>query len=126
MKVINVDDIKGTDREVHCPFGGFVSNRILLESDKMGYTLTKTEVPKGDWQHWHYKNHLETCYCIQGKGILYNKKTKESFNISPGIVYALDKNDHHKFKAIEDVVLICVFNPPLEGHEVHRYDGSYE
>ena len=43
----------------------------------------------------------------------------------PGIVYVLDKYDDHEFKAFTDVVLICVFSPPLKGSETHQPDGSY-
>ncbi|MBL6431897.1 MAG: ectoine synthase, partial [Alphaproteobacteria bacterium] len=25
----------------------------------------------------------------------------------------------------EDMILACVFNPPVTGNEVHREDGSY-
>ena len=125
MKIINVADIKNTEREVKCPKGGFISNRLLLESDNMGYTMTKTVIPPNGKQFWHYKNHLESCYCIAGKGILTNKKTGEEFEIVPDVVYVLDHNDPHYFEAIEEVVLICVFNPPLKGAEVHSDDGSY-
>ena len=125
MKIVNVKDLAGTERQVFCPKGGFISNRVLLESDGMGYSMTKTEIPKGEWQHWHYKNHLETCYCIKGKGYLENLENGDRFEISPDIVYVLDKHDNHKFKAEEDTVLICVFNPPLKGAEVHQPDGAY-
>lgn len=126
MKVIRFDQIEGTDREVHCPKGGFVSYRYLLEKDGLGFTMTKTLIPKGEQQFWHYKNHLEACFCVSGKGFLNHAETKEGFLIVPGVVYALDKNDPHYFKAVEDTVLICVFNPPLVGCEVHKEDGSYE
>lgn len=124
MKVINADSLP-EERVVNCPKGGFVSNRILLASDGLGYGLTKTEVPKGKKQRWHYKNHLETCYCISGSGILQNEETGEEFEIYPGMVYVLDNHEAHTFQAIEDVVLICVFNPPLKGDEVHDSEGSY-
>lgn len=126
MKIVDVEHLKGTERVVNCPNGGFVSNRILLESDGMGYSLTKTEIPKGDWQHWHYKNHLETCYCVSGRGNLYDRGEGTTHDIYPGVTYVLDKHDDHDFMALEDTVLICVFNPPLKGKEVHRDDGSYE
>lgn len=126
MKVINVIDLFDTDREVDCPKGGFKSLRFLLESDGMGYTLTKTYIPKGPPQFWHYKNHLETCFCIKGVGILKNLTDGKEYEIRPGIAYALDKNDPHTFHALEDTQLICVFNPPLTGREVHREDGSYD
>lgn len=125
MKVIRLNEIIGSERQVKCPNGGFISNRFLLESDGMGYSITKTIVPRGEPQHWHYKHHFESCYCIKGKGILTNLETGKSFIIQPDTVYVLDKNDDHTFEAIETTELICVFNPPLMGREVHQEDGSY-
>jgi L-ectoine synthase len=115
-----------TEREVKCPRGGFVSLRALLAKDGMGFSLHKTIVPVGPPQHWHYKHHLEACYCIAGRGILTNYKTGEAFTIEPDSVYVLDKHDEHSFQALEEVVLISVFNPPVTGTEVHGEDGSYE
>ena len=125
MKIVKLCDIVGTEREVHCPKGGFVSNRFLLQSDGMGFGLHKTVIPENRTERWHYKNHLEACYCVSGRGIIINNATKESFNIEPDTMYALDKNDDHTFMSIDQVVLLCVFNPPLTGLEVHRQDGSY-
>lgn len=124
MKVINTNDLP-QERIVSCPKGGFVSNRILLMSDNMGYTMTKTVIPVNGRQFWHYKNHFESCYCVSGKGILTNAITNETFEIKPDVTYVLDKNDPHYFEALEEVTLICVFNPPLTGQEVHQEDGSY-
>lgn len=124
MKIINTSELN-IDRIVQCPKGGFTSNRILLESDGMGYALTKTIINPGQRHFWHYKNHLESCYCVSGKGILTNATTNESFDICADVTYALDNHDPHYFEAIEPVTLICVFNPPLKGKEVHQEDGSY-
>ncbi len=125
MKIVDVTKLHCTEREVDCPKGGFKSMRLLLEQDGMGYTLTKTYVPKGEPQFWHYKNHLETCFCIKGRGILKNLTTGEEHIIFPDMAYVLDKNDPHTFQALQDTELICVFNPPLSGREVHKEDGSY-
>ena len=125
MKVVNANSLIGTDREVDCPKGGFKSLRFLLESDGMGYTLTKTLVPKGPPQKWHYKNHLETCYCVSGVGTLTNLESGLTYPVVPGDAYILDHHEEHTFQALTDVVLICVFNPPLKGREVHKEDGSY-
>lgn len=126
MKVTDVAHLFGTDREVNCPKGGFKSMRVLLQSDKMGYTVTKTFIPKGPPQFWCYKNHLETCYCIKGGGVLKNLTDGKEYAIFPDVVYVLDNHDPHTFQALQDTELICVFNPPLAGREVHREDGSYE
>ena len=123
MKIIKTTELDSS-RVVKCPKGGFVSNRILLASDNMGFGLTKTVIPSGEKQYWHYKNHLEACYCISGDAEIEDKDGNV-FPIKPDTTYALDKNDPHFFTAIEDTVLLCVFNPPLQGAEVHDEDGSY-
>lgn len=123
MKVINIIDLS-KDRKVE--FHAGISNRILLEKDGMGYTMTKTVIqPSAGKVFQHYKNHLETCYCISGKATLTNAETGEEFNIGPDVTYVLDKNDPHYFEAHEETILICTFNPPLTGHEIHQEDGSY-
>jgi len=124
MKIVDINKLD-TDRIVQCPKGGFTSNRILLDSDEMGYTMTKTVIPPNGKQFWHYKKHLESCYCVSGKAELTNADTGEVFEIKPDVTYVLDNNDPHYFEAFEEVVLICVFNPPLSGKEVHQEDGSY-
>lgn len=125
MKVIKTGDLEN-NRVVECPNGGFTSNRILLENDGMGYGMTKTVIPPNGKQFWHYKNHLESCYCVSGRGELINTINGETFEIAPDTTYVLDNHEPHTFEAFEEVTLICVFNPPLVGHEVHQEDGSYE
>lgn len=124
MKVIRTAELEKS-RVVECPNGGFVSNRILLESDGMGYGMTKTVVPVGERQFWHYKKHLESCYCVSGKGLLTNAETGQYWAVEADTTYVLDHHDPHYFEALEEVTLICVFNPPLAGSEVHQEDGSY-
>ena len=125
MKVIRTKELDSS-RVVNCPKGGFVSNRILLLEDGMGYTMTKTIVPVGERQFWHYKNHLESCYCISGKGLLTNAATGQYWAIEPDTTYVLDNHEPHYFEALEEVTLICVFNPPLTGQELHNEEGVYE
>lgn len=122
MKIIDTNKMDPS-REV--VFHAGVSNRILLKSDGMGYTMTRTVVHGGTKVFQHYKNHLETCYCESGDAVLTNAATNETHRITPGVVYVLDKHDPHYFEAYEDTVLICVFNPPLVGAEIHDADGSY-
>lgn len=125
MKVINSSELE-PNRVVKCPFGGFTSHRILLESDGMGYTMTKTVIPPGRVNRWHYTKHLESCYCVAGNGTLVEESTGDEFQIRPDTTYVLDNHDAHTFEAREEVTLICVFNPPLTGGEVHQEDGSYD
>jgi len=126
MKILTLDDIKNTEREVRCPKGGFVSYRFLLKKDNMGFSMHKTIIPKGDEQHWNYKNHLEACYCVCGKGILTDLKSGKKYSIVEDVVYVLDDYDDHLFLALEDVILICIFTPPIVGNEVHDENGVYK
>lgn len=122
MKII---DSFNLDNERIVKGDGFISNRVLLESDNVGFSLTRTVIPVGKKKFWHYKNHYESNTCIAGHGWVENAITKEKFEIKPGITYVLDNHDPHYFEADEEVTLICVFNPPLKGREVHNEDGSY-
>lgn len=124
MKIIKIKDIENTDRSV---FGnGFNSQRLLLESDKMGFSFFKTIIPKGGPYTWHYKHHLEACYCLSGKGVIKDVLKDIIYEIEPETMYVLNDNDLHTFEAIEDVVLISVFNPPLSGNEIHDENHSYK
>lgn len=123
MKVINYKNLPDS-RKVN--FHAGVSNRIILASDNMGFSLTRTVIqPEAGKVFQHYKNHHESCTCIAGYGILTCAKTGKEYGITPGVTYVLDEHDPHYFQAIEETVLICVFNPPLVGTEKHRQDGSY-
>lgn len=111
---------------VRSPNGAFTSFRMLTAQDNMGFTVCKTVIPKGGPWNWHYKNHQEACYCIQGHGTLTNLETGEHLAVGPDVMYVLDNHENHTFEAFTDVILISVFNPPLRGDECHKEDGSYE
>ena len=40
-------------------------------------------------------------------------------------MYALDRHDRHVLKARTRMRMVCVFNPPLHGKEVHDETGAY-
>lgn len=104
---------------------GWNSVRLLLKDDGMGFSFHITTIYAGADLPMHYKNHLESVYCISGKGSIQNSQTGESFVIEPGVMYALDQNDPHVLRAESELVMACVFNPPLNGLEVHDESGAY-
>ncbi len=125
MKIVDVKNIINSEREVSGP--GWVSRRMLLQKDNMGFSMHETIIPAGSVLHLHYKNHLEAVYCVAGNGNIEDLKTNETHEIHNGILYALDNNDKHILRGgTEDMRLICVFNPPITGDEKHDKDGSYE
>lgn len=124
MKIVRVQDIIGTEREVKGP--GWTSRRMLLKKDGMGFSFHETIIPAGAELKLWYKYHLEAVYCVGGNGTITDLATGETHEITDGTLYALDNNDRHVLRGgTEDMRLICAFNPPVTGSEVHDEDGAY-
>jgi len=125
MIVIRSEDVADTAR--HVAGSGWDSKRMIVAADGMGYSVHETRVHEGTESHLHYKNHLETNYCIAGEGEVVDVATGETFAIRPGTIYALDKHDEHIIRATTgDLHLVCVFNPPVAGTETHNDEGGYD
>lgn len=105
---------------------GWDSARLLLKNDGAGFSFHITTIYENAELHLHYQNHIESVYCISGKGDVQDVKTGESHPIAPGTIYILDKHDKHILRAAEEMKMACVFNPPLHGKEVHNAEGTYE
>ena len=80
MKIIKTSELP-VERQVE--FHSGVSNRIVLAEDNMGFTMTKTVIEPGKQVFQHYKNHLESCYCVSGYAVLINAITGEHHQITP-------------------------------------------
>lgn len=104
---------------------GWNSVRLLLKDDGMGFSFHITTIYEGAELPMHYRHHLESVYCVSGEGSVENRATGERFEIGPGVMYALDRNDPHILRARTEMVMACVFNPPLRGLEVHDENGVY-
>ena len=115
-----------TGRKIVSPEGNWDSTRLLLKDDGMGFSFHITTIYKGADFGMHYQNHLESVYCISGRGEVETLDDGKVHPIEPGTVYILDKHDRHILRAFEEMKMACVFNPPLHGKEVHNAEGAYE
>jgi L-ectoine synthase len=115
--------MKKSDRRVDSD--GWSSVRLLLKDDGMDFSFHITTIYPGAELSMHYKNHLESVYCISGEGSIEEAETGKSHEIRPGVVYALDKHDAHILRARTEMTMACVFNPPVTGAEVHDASGAY-
>lgn len=113
-------------RKIVSPDGNWDSTRLLLKDDKMGFSFHITTIFKGANFRMHYQNHLESVYCISGQGEIENLDDGKIHPIEPGTIYILDQHDKHILRAFEEMKMACVFNPPLNGKEVHNKEGAYE
>lgn len=123
MIVRTLEQIQGGEREVRATT--WTSRRLLLADDAMGFSLHDTLLHAGTETRMCYRNHLEAVYCIAGTGSIEVLATGETFAIAPGTVYALDQHDEHILRAESELRMVCVFNPPLVGKEVHDETGAY-
>ncbi|KNX36479.1 ectoine synthase [Luteipulveratus halotolerans] len=123
MKVINLNDLDGTENDVE--HGNWRSRRFVLAKDGVGFSFHDTHLKAGTESEFWYANHVECVYVYAGKGTLLNRDTGEEFPLGPGTMYLLDKHDKHTVKVEEDIHCACVFNPPVTGREVHDENGVY-
>jgi L-ectoine synthase len=101
------------------------STRMLLKDDKMGYSFHITTIYAGTETHIWYQNHFESVYCISGEGEIETLADGKIYPIKPGTLYNLNEHDEHLLRATKELKLACVFNPPLNGTEVHDENGVY-
>lgn len=123
MIVRNLQAARGTARRVVSET--WESTRLLLKNDGMGFSFHITTIYAGTRTEMCYRNHLESVYCIAGRGAIEDAATGETHVIEPGVMYALDQHDAHVLHAHTELTLACVFNPPLNGREVHDKSGAY-
>ncbi len=124
MIVRKLSEVEGTDKHVHSR--GWDSVRMLLRDDSMGFSFHITTIHAKAELPMHYKNHLESVYCISGRGEIKSRLDGKVYPIQPGTMYALDLNDPHVLRAFEEpMIMACVFNPPVTGAEVHDDTGAY-
>ena len=117
MIVKNLDDMKKSNRNVF--WGSGYSRRFLVSSDNMGFSFSDTLIDKGSDYVLKYETHKEACYIIEGQGELHYGN--ETILLVPGVLYAFDRPIEHRIVAKTKIRMICVFNPPLIGNEVHNF-----
>jgi L-ectoine synthase len=123
MIVKRLSDLRDSPRHVHAP--NWDSIRLLLAGDGMGFSLHVTRLYAGRETRMWYRHHLEAVYCVEGSGEVRTLADDRIYPISAGTLYALDRHDEHVLRAIDDMICVCVFNPPLNGREVHDENGVY-
>lgn len=125
MIVRTLDELLGSERDVRAENGNWVSRRFLLKDDGLGFSFHETIIFAGTETPIWYKHHLEAVYCVGGEGEIEDLETGITHPIRDGTLYALNGHERHKLRAFRDMRLVCAFNPPVTGREVHDPDGAY-
>ncbi len=103
MIVRTTDEIAGTDRDVASENGNWTSKRI----------------------EFHYANHVEAVWLVEGEGTLTDRETGDQYPLAPGTMYLLNGHERHTVQPRTRMRMLCVFNPPVTGREVHDENGVY-
>lgn len=123
MYTLHIDELNDGERDIH--HGNWRSRRMVLGREKVGFSLHETTIHAGTTSEFWYANHIEAVYCVGGKGTLTNLETGEKHEITDGFLYLLDGHEKHRVEVEEELRMVCVFNPPVTGLEVHDENGVY-
>ncbi|MEW9856970.1 ectoine synthase [Novosphingobium sp. M1R2S20] len=123
MIVRDLKEIRSSEKNVKSD--GWVSARMLLKDDNMGFSFHVTTMFAGTELKMHYQNHLESVLILKGTGTIEDLGTGEIHDLKSGVMYALNEHDRHIVRPTTDLLTACVFNPPVSGREVHDENGAY-
>jgi L-ectoine synthase len=93
--VRSTQEITGTERDIESEDGSWRSKRIVLGGDRVGFSFHETTIKAGTVNNFHYANHIEAVWLIEGEGTLTDRETGEEYEIGPGSMYLLDGNERH-------------------------------
>lgn len=123
MIVRTTDEITGTERDVSAK--DWRSKRIILAGDGVGFSFHETTINANSVSEFHYRHHVEAVWVVEGTGTLTNHETGEKHPLRPGTMYLLDGHERHRVTCDTALRMLCVFNPPVTGQEVHDETGTY-
>src|SRR5690625_2046145 len=87
MIVTNLEDLNDTERDVRAET--WRSRRIVLAREGVGFSMHDTVIYAGTTSTFHYENHIEAVYCVQGEGTLTNEETREGTEPPAATLYLL-------------------------------------
>jgi L-ectoine synthase len=125
MIVRTTAEITGTDRDVASEDGNWTSKRIVLGGDGVGFSFHETTIKAGSVNNFHYANHIEAVWVVEGEGTLTDLTNNETYELGPGSMYLLNGHERHRVEPRSQMRMFCVFNPPVTGREVHDENGVY-
>lgn len=123
MIVRTTSEITGTDRDV--ADGAWRSKRIVLAGDGVGFSFHETTIAAPSVSEFHYQHHIEAVWVVAGRGLLTDLETGTEYRLDPGTMYLLNGHERHRVTCEEELRMLCVFNPPVSGQEVHDENGAY-
>ena len=124
MLVKTLKELKAAGREKVVANGSARTVRFLTHEDGLGFTMSDVHLSAGTENVLWYKHHWEANYVLSGRGEVKDLGTGRTWPLEPGVMYIVGPKDRHSMKAITDLHLVSIFNPPLRGDETHDKEGT--
>ncbi|MBT6512201.1 MAG: ectoine synthase [Alphaproteobacteria bacterium] len=125
MWVATPDSLRAAGHEKTSVTGTATLLRYLLAQDGLGFTWSDVTIHGGTQNRLWYKNHWEANYVIAGSGTVTHETTGERILLAPGALYCVGPDDPHVLATEDGLHIASLFNPPLDGTEMHDADGGY-
>jgi L-ectoine synthase len=117
-------EMRAAGQELVAANGQARTLRMVTKADDLGFGFSDVHFDAGAEAVLWYKNHWEANHVLAGEGDVTDLTTGESWKLGPGVAYNVGPKDRHRLRVFAPMHLVSVFNPPLEGHEMHDADGA--
>ncbi len=90
--------------------------------DKLKFSFHDVIVPAGTFLHVAGRYFTETVYCIEGRGEVERIPGKEVNTLEPGSLLIMYRNEEHYIRAMEDMRMMIMYEPPLPARDLLETD----
>jgi L-ectoine synthase len=125
MFVRTKEDARAAGHVIEIAGGSAEAVRYLTRDDGMGYSLSTAAMRAGETATLHYRHHWEANLVVAGSGELEEIATGRRWPLHPGVAYVVGPQDAHLVRAVDDLLVVSIFTPPLAGTVTNAADHSY-
>ena len=98
----------------------------MLGGDGVGFSFHETTIEAGPVNEFHYANHVEAVWLVEGEGTLLDLDNDIEYQLAPGTMYLLNGHERHRVdRPHPDADAVRVQSRRSPGSEVHDENGVY-
>ncbi len=104
--------------------GGWRAARLATAADRLGFSVSDVRFAEGGEADLHYRHHWEANVVLEGSVEVAEMAGGGTWTLGASDVYCVGPEDRHRLRALSDLHVLSVFNPPLGGGERHDANGA--
>lgn len=104
-------------------WGAGSSKRLLVKRDGLGFAFCVTNGHADNDSPLEYRNHLESCYYIEGTGeyVWQDGSRPILTEDEEATVFVMNLHDAHRMVIRDESVCLSIFTPAIEGTQAHDF-----